>query len=675
MNREHLNPLSPFAVVVNDDLTQLNVLSGLVCKAGMEPRAFTAAEAALVDMSIWAEGGGRGICALPAIIVTDLYMPGIDGWRFCRLLRSPEYAAFNHVPILVVSATYASDEAERIAADLGAEAFLSSPVDGRRFVEQVRAILSGKRVRTPLRVLIVEDSRSLAALIKETFAAHGYQADTALTARSAAEAFEKTAYDVAVLDYHLPDGTGGALLDTFRVQRPDCVCLMMTSDTRPDLAVDFMKQGAAAYLKKPFQPNYLIELCARARRERAMMRVQDLLEMRTRDLQESEARFRNAMDATKDGLWDWDIPSGRIYFSPAYLGMLGYSSDELPSVLNTWTDLIHPEDREYTLTANHACIRNETHAVDIEFRMRAKDGSWRWIRGRGHAVLRDANGQALQMIGTHVDITDRKLADEEILHINETLEQRVAQELVKNIKHEFLLIQQSRLAAMGEMIGNIAHQWRQPLNALGLLLYNIKDAYRFNKLDADYLEQAVADGNRMVQKMSTTISDFSNFFRPDKEIVVFSALKQIKEAIVLVESSFLNSNISIHIDAQQDLNLMGFPNEYSQVLLNLLSNAKEAILAHNQPHRPTCGRVDIVLSEQNRQGCVTVRDNGGGIPAEILNRIFDPYFSTKESGTGIGLYMSKMIIERNMKGGITARNIEGGAEFIVASPLAGGNRS
>ena len=126
MNREHLNPLSPFAVVVNDDLTQLNVLSGLVRKAGMEPRAFAAAEAALVDMSIWTEGGVGDICVLPSIIVTDLYMPGIDGWRFCRLLRSPEYAAFNHVPILVVSATYASDEAERIAADLGAEAFLLS---------------------------------------------------------------------------------------------------------------------------------------------------------------------------------------------------------------------------------------------------------------------------------------------------------------------------------------------------------------------------------------------------------------------------------------------------------------------------------------------------------------------------------------------------------------------
>jgi signal transduction histidine kinase len=254
----------------------------------------------------------------------------------------------------------------------------------------------------------------------------------------------------------------------------------------------------------------------------------------------------------------------------------------------------------------------------------------------------------------------------EVRKNNETLEHRVAQEVAKNRQHEFLLIQQSRLAAMGEMIGNIAHQWRQPLNALGLLLYNIKDAYQFNTLDAAYLDQAVADGRRMVQKMSTTISDFANFFRPNKEVIVFSALEQIKEAIALVESSFQHSNISIHNDASQDIKLMGFPNEYSQVLLNLLSNAKEAILAHNQT---IPGRVDIVLTEQNGQGCVSVRDNGGGVPADILDRIFDPYFSTKGKGSGIGLYMSKMIVERNMKGGITVKNIEGGAEFRVCTPL------
>ncbi len=300
MNREPLNSSTPFAVVVNDDVTQLNMLSGLVRKAGLEPRAFTGAEAALADMSACAGTADRNPGTLPALLVTDLYMPGIDGWRFCRLLRSPEYAAFNQVPILVVSATFAGDEASRIAADLGAEVFLPSPVEGKRFVEQVQAIMKGRRTRNLLRVLIVEDSKTLAGILKKAFETNGYQADTALTVREAADAFKKIAYDVAVLDYHLPDGTGDALLDEFHAMRFDCACLMMTTDPGPELALDWMKRGAAAYLRKPFEPDYLIELCARVRREHALMRVQDLLEVRTRELRESDARNKALLNALPD---------------------------------------------------------------------------------------------------------------------------------------------------------------------------------------------------------------------------------------------------------------------------------------------------------------------------------------------------------------------------------------
>jgi PAS domain S-box-containing protein len=300
-----------------------------------------------------------------------------------------------------------------------------------------------------------------------------------------------------------------------------------------------------------------------------------------------------------------------------------------------------------------------------EFHNKKKNGELFWEQA-SISPIRDAHGTITSFVAVKEDITDRKRIGEELIQLNETLELRVSQEVEKNLKHERLLIQQSRLAAMGEMIGNIAHQWRQPLNALGLLLFNIKDAYQFDTLDAAYLEQAVADGRRMVQKMSTTISDFSNFFRPNKEIITFSALEQIKEAISLVESSFQNSNISIYIDARRDLKLLGFPNEYSQVLLNLLSNAKDAILACN---KTLPGRVNLTLTEQDGQGCISVCDNGGGIEEDILDRIFDPYFSTKGKGSGIGLYMSKMIIERNMNGSIAAKNIEGGVEFSVCTPL------
>jgi signal transduction histidine kinase len=220
---------------------------------------------------------------------------------------------------------------------------------------------------------------------------------------------------------------------------------------------------------------------------------------------------------------------------------------------------------------------------------------------------------------------------------------------------------------MGEMIGNIAHQWRQPLNALGLLLANLKDAFQFGELTADYLDKAVTDGNRLVQKMSMTINDFRDFFHPSKECVPFSALKQIREATALVEPSFRNERVEVQVRAAQDLKFFGYPNEYSQVLLNLLANSKDAI----KERKVADGLIEIVLTSAGGGGRVTVRDNGGGIGKESLERIFEPYFSTKQMGTGIGLYMSKMIIERNMHGRLTARNVDGGAEFTIDTPLCG----
>ncbi len=136
-------------------------------------------------------------------------------------------------------------------------------------------------------------------------------------------------------------------------------------------------------------------------------------------------------------------------------------------------------------------------------------------------------------------------------------------------------------------------------------------------------------------------------------------------ALSLVEAGLKNQNIEIHLEAPQDVVLTGLPNEYSQVILNLLSNAGEAVKGAGVAE----GVIGIRLFERDGSGCVSISDNGGGIPGEVIDKIFEPYFSTKEMGTGIGLYMSKMIIERSMNGTIEARNINGGAEFVVSIPL------
>jgi two-component system, cell cycle sensor histidine kinase and response regulator CckA len=333
VNDDVYQPLT--AVVVNDDPTQLWILSGLVRKAGLEPLAFAGAEAALDAMA-----GARP----PDLIITDLYMPDLDGWRLCRLLRSSQYADLNSVPILVVSATFAGGEANRIAADLGVEGFLPCPVDGHLFCEEVAAILHGEREPSHPRVLIVEDCRTQAKLLKNAFSAEGYEVNTAVTIQAAVECFSRVTYNVAVVDYHLPDGLGDGLLDRFRAAQPDCVFLMMTTDPGPELALTWMKRGAAAYLHKPFDAPYLIELCARARRERALLRVQDILEVRSRELREANARH-TAMLANIGDVIGIMSPSGILTYKSANIERwFGWTPEEL--VDTHGFGMVHQEDLE-----------------------------------------------------------------------------------------------------------------------------------------------------------------------------------------------------------------------------------------------------------------------------------------------------------------------------------------
>ena len=291
-----------FAVVVNDDRFQLRVLQEHVRKSGLDAVPFHGAQEALGFMTRAAAAGDP----MPVVVITDLYMPGLDGWRFCRLLRSPEFAVLNAIPILVVSATFAGDEPARIAADLGADGFLPVPVDAVHFQEQLRAVIEGTVMRSTLRALVVEDSRSIAAAIQHDLEAHGYEVQIVFTVGAALEAVSAGRFDVAIMDYHLPDGTGDTVLDRIHRTSLDTVCVMITTDTTPSLALDWMMRGATATVHKPFQPEYLAELCSRGRRERALLRVQDLLEERTkevrRSLAEKETLLREVHHRVKNNL-------------------------------------------------------------------------------------------------------------------------------------------------------------------------------------------------------------------------------------------------------------------------------------------------------------------------------------------------------------------------------------
>jgi signal transduction histidine kinase len=250
--------------------------------------------------------------------------------------------------------------------------------------------------------------------------------------------------------------------------------------------------------------------------------------------------------------------------------------------------------------------------------------------------------------------------------LNRDLARKVQDAVGELRRKDQLLIAQGRHAAMGEMIGNIAHQWRQPLSSLGMLLANLRDAVLAGDLRPAAMEEAFARGFLLIDRMSSTINDFRNYFRPDREPAAFSALEQVHRAVALVDVSSKAAGVAIQVTAPHDLRLQGYPNEYCQVLLNLLGNAQESIRAA----RAEGGTVRVRLEAEGGEGVLTVSDDGAGIPEAALERIFEPYFSTREGGTGIGLYMSKQIIETHMGGRISARNLAAGAELRVTAPLA-----
>ena len=230
-------------------------------------------------------------------------------------------------------------------------------------------------------------------------------------------------------------------------------------------------------------------------------------------------------------------------------------------------------------------------------------------------------------------------------------------------KKDLLLIAQNRLAAMGEMVNNIAHQWRKPLNTLGLTVQELLLFHDLGALDRKTLADGINKSMELIRHMSQTIDDFQDYFKPDKEKVRFKIHDVVNRALFLLEENLCKQKVSIKVVENNEVCTDGYPNEFLQVLLNILINAVDALIEK----RVFAPEIIITLGAAAGRTVLTIADNAGGIPEEIMGQIFDPYVTTKEpgKGTGIGLYLSRTIIEKSLKGSLTARNIPAGAEFRI----------
>jgi PAS domain S-box-containing protein len=339
----------------------------------------------------------------------------------------------------------------------------------------------------------------------------------------------------------------------------------------------------------------------------------------------SQERYALAVNAGKVGVWDWDIRTGAIYLDPSLKALLGYEDDDIPNQLEAWVGHVHPEDRARVMQVARVCLEGGLPQYEIEHRMLHKNGGIRWFLARG-TVFRDADGQPYRMVGTDTDITERKQAEAAV------------QEAQAELAHA------TRVMTMGELSASLAHELTQPLTAI---LSNAQAALRFLAHPSSELDEVrailadiVADDRRageVIQRLRQLLT------RSELERLALDLNQVIRDVVRLIHSEVVIKNVTVSLDLGADLPpVLGDRVQLQQVILNLLINAVEAMSAVED--RP---RELLIQSCRQEDGgtLVAVRDVGIGLEPQQAERIFDSFYTTKPKGMGLGLSISRSIIE------------------------------
>lgn len=364
-------------------------------------------------------------------------------------------------------------------------------------------------------------------------------------------------------------------------------------------------------------------------------------------LKSVKERLEDAVNGTRDGLWDWNLETNEVYFSPRWKEMLGYADDELPNTLDSWSINVHPDDIEKAEEAVAFSQEKPGQFYENVHRVRHKNGHWIWILDRGQTIF-DEEGKAIRMVGFHTDISKQKELEQEI------------------VDQEEMMIAQSRHVAMGEMIGMIAHQWRQPISIMAMGANNLLLDVELDEVNTPSIVKEANEILKQTEHLSKTIDDFRNFFRPNKEKEEVKVIDVLLEAKQIMGKSLEHHNVHLRIESDEKETIHTYSREMLQVFLNLFKNAQEAI----EQNGCESGYIDAKVEDKGDNLWISISDNGGGVEEGILNRIFEPYFSTKgkKTGTGLGLYMSKTIIDKHLHGSIQVQNTHEGVKFIMMIP-------
>ncbi|MBF0463787.1 MAG: PocR ligand-binding domain-containing protein [Nitrospirae bacterium] len=382
------------------------------------------------------------------------------------------------------------------------------------------------------------------------------------------------------------------------------------------------------------------------------------LESMERDLRDSEEKYRLLFTHENDAIFLCDAETYEFIDSnDAWCNLYGYSREEMKGASVT---IISAEPEKSFAIAKKAKTTSRQRVTNILHRH--KDGTVFSVElSIGFFTYK---GRDVFCIISR-DITERIRIEEALKQFTINLENRVAEEIEKNRLKDQLMYEQSRHMAMGELLVNIAHQWRQPLAAIGLLVQDIRDAYMCNELNEGYLDKSITDVMSELVALSNTIDGFKDFYLSNQQKEVLRIKDVIESALSITNVYFEVKDIIIEKEIDDGLTLNVVPSEFAQVILNILSNVRDVF---DQRHVSTrIVKINSYKDTSDGKVVITITDNGGGVREDIIGRIFDPYFTTKDKsrGTGLGLYITKLIVEKSMKGAISVRNIDGWCEFKI----------
>jgi len=406
-----------------------------------------------------------------------------------------------------------------------------------------------------------------------------------------------------------------------------------------------------------------------------LLMIQNITERKQAEdaLRKSEEKYRQLIENSHDIIYTIKPDGIFTFVSSGWTLLLGHPVTDV--VGKPYRSFVHPDDIDKCDTFLHKVIETEQRQTGIEYRVQHIDGSWRWHISNA-IPLKDENDKVVGFEGSANDISERKWMEEQLQNLNMNLQKQVENETERRLAHERLLANQARMAAMGKMIGAIAHQWRQPLSTLGMIVQRFHALGTQHPLKKEQLDEFKISAMGQIRYMSDTIDEFRNFYRQEKQRESFEPYACIADAVKLFTHQLAGKNTAVNLVCPEEVrrNVNGYPNEFKQVVLNLLGNARDAIsdcrIVHGGPEEG-CIVVSIGLNVEANAVIIDISDNGSGISDDIADRIFDPYFTTKEEegGTGIGLYMSRMIMEESMKGSLRLLQGSQGATFRIELPM------